>query len=127
WKIEIDVGPAFAAFVEETLEDEIVAHRIDRRDPETIANRAVRRASPALDHDVVLATEIHDVPDDQKISGEPKLDDEREFFLDLTAHFRADCRVTLLRAKPDNRPQKRIHVVPRRHRIFRKFIAKIFQ
>src|SRR5436309_15693779 len=31
-KIEIDIGPAFAAFVEEPLETQIVTDRIDRRD-----------------------------------------------------------------------------------------------
>src|ERR1700730_5744362 len=55
WKIEIDIGPAFAVFVQEPLEHEIAADRIDRRDAEAITNRAVRRAAAALDHDVVLA------------------------------------------------------------------------
>src|SRR6266446_9020316 len=45
WKIEIDIGPAFAALVQEPFEHEIVAYRIDRRDPEAITNRAVRRAA----------------------------------------------------------------------------------
>src|SRR6266568_3134523 len=67
WKIEIDIGPAFPAFVQEPFENQIVAHRIDRRDSEAITNCAVRGAAPALDHDVVLATKIDDVPDNQKI------------------------------------------------------------
>src|SRR6266436_5460016 len=67
WKIEIDIGPAFAALVQEPFEHEIVAYRIDRRDSETITNRAVRRAAAALDHDVVLAAKIHDVPHNQEI------------------------------------------------------------
>src|SRR5436853_877094 len=58
WKIEIDIGPAFAAFVQEPFKHQIVAHRIDRCDAEAITNRAVGRAPPSLDHDVVLATEI---------------------------------------------------------------------
>src|SRR5437588_13065008 len=63
-KIEIDVGPTFSALVQETFEDQIVADRIDRRDAEAITNRTVRRAAAALNHDVVLATEIDDVPND---------------------------------------------------------------
>src|SRR5213080_3570136 len=51
WKIEIYIRPAFPAFVQEPLEHQIVAHRIDRRDAEAIADRAVGRAAPALDHD----------------------------------------------------------------------------
>ncbi len=31
-KIEIDVRPAFAALVQESFEDEMIFHRIDRRD-----------------------------------------------------------------------------------------------
>ena len=76
-KIEIDIGPAFAAFIQEPFEHQIVAHRIDRRNPEAITNRAIGCAAPALDHDIVLAAEIDDVPDNQEISGEPEFDDER--------------------------------------------------
>src|SRR4051812_6843798 len=53
-QVEIDVGPAFAAFAQEPLEDEIVADRIDGGDAEAITDRAVRRAPPALNHDVVF-------------------------------------------------------------------------
>src|ERR1700693_444899 len=63
WKIEIDIRPAFPAFVQETFEHEIVTDRIDRCNSEAITNCAVRRAAAALDHDVVLAAEIHNVPD----------------------------------------------------------------
>src|SRR5205085_4980259 len=96
-------------------------------DSETITNRTVRRAASALDHDVVLAAEINDVPDDQEISGEPELADERELFLDLAPHFRADRGVTLLRAEPDNLAQKRIHGLTSRNGKLGKFVADIFQ
>src|SRR5437763_3482105 len=62
-KIEIDVGPTFSALVQEAFEHQIIAHRINRRDSKTITNRAVRRASPALNHDIVLAAAINDIPD----------------------------------------------------------------
>ena len=57
--------------------------RIDRRDAEAITNRAVRRAAAALHHDVVFAAEIDDVPDDQKIAGEPEPLDEAQFLFEL--------------------------------------------
>src|SRR5437660_12445887 len=44
-KIEIDIRPAFAAFVQETLEHQIITDRIDRRDAEAIADYAVGRAA----------------------------------------------------------------------------------
>src|ERR1043166_4251906 len=71
-QIEIDIRPAFPAFAEEAFEDQIIADRIHRRDSQAITNRAVRRAPPALHHDVVFPAEINDVPYDQKITGEPE-------------------------------------------------------
>ena len=126
-QIEIDVRPAFAAFAQETLEDEMVAHRIDRGDAETKTDRAVRRAAAALHHDVVLAAEIDDVPDDQKIAGEPELLDERQFFIQLCLHRRADRGVALLRAEERDRAKERIHRVAVRHRVIGKIVAEIFE
>src|SRR5438046_7186996 len=74
----------------------MIFHRIDRRNPEAITNRAVRGAAPALDHDVVFATEIDDVPDDQKIAGKPDLGNQYKFFFELVLHLAADRTVTLL-------------------------------
>ncbi len=105
----------------------MITHRIDRRDAEAITNRAVGCAAASLHHDVVFAAKIDDVPDDQKISWEPELANERKFFLKLPFHLGADRGVTLLRAEPDDRAQKRIHRVTGRHWIFRKFIAQIFE
>src|SRR4051794_36638178 len=94
-QIEIDVGPAFAALVQEALEDEMITHRIDRRDTEAIADDAVRRAAATLHHDVVLAAEIDDVPDDEEVTGEPEPRDEREFEFELAFHRAAHCLITL--------------------------------
>ena len=82
-QIEIDVGPAFPAFAQETFENEMIADRIDRRDAEAITNRAVRRAAASLHHDVVLPAEIDDVPDDQKITGKPELLNQGQLFFQL--------------------------------------------
>ena len=91
-QIEIDIRPAFPAFAQKSLEDQMVADRIDRRDSEAITNRAVRRAAAALHHDVVFPAEINDVPDDQKITGESEPLDQAQFLLDLPLHRRADGR-----------------------------------
>ena len=106
WKIEIDIGPAFPALVQEPLEYQIVTDRIDRGDAEAITNRAVRRAAAPLHHHIVLAAEINDVPDDQKISGKPELLNQSEFLLELAFYRGADRGVTLLRAEPDDRSEK---------------------
>ena len=86
-QIEINVRPAFTALAKKTFEDEMITHRIDRRDAETKANCAVGRAAAALHHDVVFPAEIDDVPNDQKIAGETRASgDQREFFFELTFH-----------------------------------------
>src|SRR6266487_627381 len=105
----------------------MIAHRIDRRDAETITNSAVGGAAAALHHNIVLTAKIHDVPDNQKITGEPELGNERQFFFEFLLHHGADRRIALLRAKPDNRAQKRIHRVTGRDRELGKFITKILQ
>src|SRR6266513_2776152 len=111
----------FPALIEEAFEHEMIFHRINRRDSETITNCAVRGAPPALDHDVVFATEIDDVPDNQEISGETEVRDQGKFFFKLSLHLRTNRSVTLLRTEPDDGAQKRIHRVTDRHRIFGKF------
>src|SRR6266496_1217377 len=105
-KIEIDIRPAFSALVQESFEHQMIFHWIDRRNPQAITNRAVRGAAPALDHDVVFATEIDDVPDDQKIAGKPELGNKCKFFFELVLHPGADRSITLLRAKPDDSAQE---------------------
>src|SRR4030095_296199 len=126
-KIEIDVRPAFAAFTKETFEDEMIAHRIDRRDPETKTDRAVGRAPAALDHDVIFAAEIDDVTDDQKITGKAEFLDERQLFIQLRRHGRADRGVALLGTAQRDGAKKRIHRVALRHRIIGKIVAQIFE
>src|SRR6266480_3075385 len=105
----------------------MTAHRIDGRDAEAITNSAVRGAAPPLHHDVVFAAEIHDVPDNQKIAWELELADEPEFFFELSFYRGADRRITLLRPKPCDRAQERIHRVTGRHWKLGKFIAKSLQ
>src|SRR4029450_10532141 len=100
-KIQADIGPAFTALVKEPFKDEMIFHRIDRGNPQAATNRAVRGAAPSLDHDVVFATEINDVPNNQKIAGKPELRDECQFLFELTFYFPANRSVTLLRAEPD--------------------------
>src|SRR6266436_1533564 len=105
----------------------MTGHGINRRNSQAITNRTVGGAAPALHHDVVFATEIDDVPDNQKITWKPELRDKGKFFFELSLHVGTDRGVTLLRAEPDDRVQKRIHRVTGRHRIFGKFISEILQ
>src|SRR2546427_8811102 len=68
-QIEVDVGPLAALLGEEALEEEAHADRIDRRDAERVADRAVGGRAAPLAEDAVLAAEADDVPHDQGIAG----------------------------------------------------------
>src|SRR5215468_6338802 len=105
----------------------MIVHRINRCNTQAITDGTIGGAAAALDHDIVFTTEIDDVPDNQKISGETQFGYEREFFLDLTFYFCTDSGVTLLRTEPDDCAQKRIHRVTCRHWIFGKLISQILQ
>src|SRR6266568_6668037 len=105
----------------------MIAHRINGSNGEAITNRTVRGAAAALHHDVIFAAEIHDVPYDQKISREPELGNERQFFFEFLLHHGADRRIALLRAKPDDRAQKRIHRVTGWYGELGKFVTDVFE
>ena len=120
-------GQPFRLSLRKRSKTRLIADRIHRRDAEAKTNRAVRRAAAALHHDVVFAAEIDDVPDDQKITGEPEPLDQGQLLFELPLHGRADRRVTLLRAKECDRAQERIHVVPVRNRKCREFVTDIFE
>ena len=100
-QVEIDVGPLAALLGEEALEEQIHADRIDGRDPEAVADGAVRGRPPALHEDVVLPAEIDDVPDNQEVAGEIELLDEVQLAGDLAAG--AIVIRTIPLARPDLR------------------------
>jgi hypothetical protein len=66
-QIEIDVGPFATLLRQKPLEQQIHAYRIDRGDPQAVADGAIGRRPPPLHEDVVLAAEIHHVPHDEKV------------------------------------------------------------
>ena len=84
-QVEIDVGPLAALFREKALEEQLHADGIDRGDAERITDRAVGRRAASLHQDVLLAAVLHDVPDDEEISGELELLDQRQLAFDLAA------------------------------------------
>ena len=76
-QIEIDVRPFAAFFGEKALEQQFHADRIDRRYSKRITDGAVGRRAAALHQNVLLAAELDDVPDDQEITCELELLDQR--------------------------------------------------
>ena len=124
-QIEVDVGPLAALLRQKPLEQQIHAHRIDRRDPEAVADRAVGRRPAPLHEDVVLPAEIDDVPDDEEVAGELELLDEIELARDLRAGAIVVRPVALARAGVGDVAQERALRLAGRHRIVREAVAEI--
>ena len=69
-EVEVDVGRRVGAIAEETLEQQVVRQRIDRRDAQQVGHQRVGRRAAALAADAAVARELaHDVPDDQEVVG----------------------------------------------------------
>ena len=115
-QIEIDVRPLAALLRQKPLEQQIHADRIDRRDAEAVADGAVGRRAAALHEDVVLAAEVHDVPDDEEVAGEIELLDEIELARDLGAGAIVIRPVAIARADLRHPAQKRRLRLAGRHR-----------
>ncbi len=75
-EIEIDVRPFAALFREESLKQQFHLDRIDGRDAERIADRAVGGRSAALHQNVLASAEVDDVPNDQEIAGQVEFFDD---------------------------------------------------
>src|SRR5262249_27048075 len=83
-QVQIDIRP-FAPFLrEKTLKEEFHPDRIDSRDSQGIANRAVGGRTATLHEDFLFAAKPDDVPNDQEIPGKMQLFDQRQFALYLT-------------------------------------------
>ena len=82
-EVDVDVGHALAARVQEALEQQRVAHRVEVGDAQAVGDqRARRRAAAGPDADAVLAGEADEVPDDQEVVGEAHLLDRPQLELE---------------------------------------------
>ena len=131
-QIEIDVRPLVAALAQKTLEEQFHSNRIDGRNFERIADGGVGGAAPALHQNAVPFAELNDVPDDEEVSGEAELGDQRQFMLHLLLRPLHQVAIVLRSVAPldafgDALAQKAVHRFAVRHRIARKLIAQIAQ
>ena len=73
-EVDVHVGQVLAGRVQEALEEEAVAHRVDVGDLEAVrGERAGRRAATRPDADAVLLREVDEVPDDEEVVREAHL------------------------------------------------------
>ena len=81
---EVDVGvrERLATGVEEALEQQVVADRVDVRDVQAVGDEAARgRATTGTDADAVSLGEADEIPDDQEVVDEAHLTDRLELVL----------------------------------------------
>jgi hypothetical protein len=124
-QIEIDVGPLAALFRQEAFKQQVHRNRIDRRDPEAVADGTVGRRATALHEDVLLPAVADDVPDDQEIAGQIELVDQRQLALDLAARLVAVRPVALAGPLIGNLTEKRHHRLAVADRVDGKAIAEV--
>src|SRR5436190_634740 len=98
-EVDVDVGHALAAGVEEPLEQQRVADRVEVGDAQAVGDqRAGRRAAAGADRDAVLTGEADEVPDDQEVVREAHLLDRLQLELEPLAQLRRLAAVALAHA-----------------------------
>ena len=75
-EVDVHVRQVLARRVQEALEEQAVAQRVDVGDLEAVGGeRTGRRAAPGADADPVLLGEVDEIPDDQEVVREAHLPD----------------------------------------------------
>ena len=104
-EVDVDVRVRRPALVDEPLEQQLVADRVDARDPEHVGDDRVRRAPPPLRRDVARLREPHQVPADQEELGQPGLLDHVQLVRQLPHDGRRHRVIAPFRALPAQRHQ----------------------
>ena len=95
-EVDVHVGHRLAARVQEALEEEVVADRVDVRDLEAVGGERARgRAAARADRDAVALREVDEVPDDQEVVGEAHLPDRLQLVLEALLEIGRDAVVAL--------------------------------
>ena len=79
------------ALVDEPLEQQVVADRVDPGDAEDVGHDRVGRAAPALGRDPLLPGEAHQVPADQEELGQAGPLDHVQLVGELVEDGRTSC------------------------------------
>ncbi len=87
-EVHVDVGHLLAAGVEEALEEQVVADRVQVHDLEAVGHAAAGRRPPAGSHpDVRLAGEADQVPHDEEVGGEAHVADDTQLVVEALRHL----------------------------------------
>ena len=82
FNVDIDVGRTRARIRQEALEEQVVTHRVHRRDPQAKAHGRVRRAATPLAQNASRSAKVDDLLDDQEVAGEAEALDDAQLPID---------------------------------------------
>ena len=82
-EVDVDVGHGDAFRIQEALEQQVVAQRVDVGDTQRVGDQAAgHRAAPRPHRDVVLARIADEIPDDQEVARIAGVADDAEFLVE---------------------------------------------
>ena len=99
-EIDVDIGHGVHPFTQKTLKEEVVAQRIHLGDLQEIGYQRVGRRTAALAADAALAGKTDNVPDDEKIAGQPHPLDDGQFVGQLRPGPEGDRVEAMAQAPP---------------------------
>ena len=85
FEVDVDVGGLAALAADEAFEENLHPGRVDRRDPEAVADRRIGRRPAPLAEDSTAAREADDVEDGEEVGLVAELGDERKLVLEKAA------------------------------------------
>ena len=86
-EVDVEIGTVAARRMEEALEIEPIANRIDVRDSQAVGDDRARARAAADGRDAAPARELHDVGDEQEVVGEAEPLDEPQLPAEAAQRF----------------------------------------
>ena len=114
-EVHVDVGHRHAIGVEEPLERQLVADRVDGRDAEGVRDDRARARASARRRDPLLAREPDEVGDDEEVARVAHRGDDAELVVQARLQFRRDLAVAPREPPLAFGPQPALDRVPLRH------------
>ena len=119
-EVDVHVGQVLARRVQEPLEKQPVAHRVDVGDLEAVrGERAGGGAAPGADADPVLLGEVDEVPDDEEVVGKAHLPNRLQLEAKPLVELRRRLAESLEQSLLAQLDQVVEGVTPLRHRVLR--------
>ena len=100
-EVHVDVGHLLAARVQEALEEQVVADRVEVDDPQAVGDAApAADPRPGPTRMPLLAGVVDEVPDDEEVRGEAHRGDDAELVFEALADVVGERLAVALRARP---------------------------